>query len=96
MIALERAVHESERSALARDCERALRFSHEAHCPQRRDITPNLYRDVGRQQTGEVFARAVTDARARTGLPSGARPSTAMSDPIELELFCYSTHQSVV
>jgi hypothetical protein len=37
----------------------------------------------------------VADARVRVRLPSGARPSTAVTEAIELELFCCATHRSV-
>ena len=88
VIALQRVVHEPERASLTRPRERSLHFAHELHCSQRRDVLSNLQRYVGREIASEALARAVADPRVRPWRPSGARSSTAVSDPVELELFC--------
>jgi hypothetical protein len=46
VIPLDRVVDDSEPATLARDAERALECGHEAGGAKRRDVTPNLQRDV--------------------------------------------------
>jgi hypothetical protein len=92
VVALDRVMHEAEVTPFATRCEGVFELAHEPDGAQRRKSFADLQGHVTRKSTRKRDARAVPDARARAGLPSGARSSTAMSDSIQVELFGFSTH----
>jgi hypothetical protein len=73
----------------------SLDLAHEPHRAQGGNARFHLQRDVTRESTAEGSAGAMANARIRTRLPTGARSSSAVPHPIQLELLFRATHRSV-
>jgi hypothetical protein len=84
MVRLDRVVHDSEAPALAGLAQRALELAHEAHRAQRRDILPDLQRQVTRMPRRKRSSLPMRVLRARGALAArtfaGDRPSGAQRE----------------
>ena len=95
VVSLYRVMDEPKVAPFAALSKGSLELSHEFHRSQRRNPFAHLERHVTRKYPAKRCTRAVSDARIGSGLSSGAGSSTAVSDPIELELLRCVTHHGV-
>jgi hypothetical protein len=92
VIALDRVVVQSEAVSSARCGERALDLKDGAHRAERGNTVSHSERHVAGKAIDDRSARPMLDPRFRSGLASGARPTSTMPKSIEFELFCFATH----
>ena len=72
MVALEREVHDAERTLFCRLCERTLDLAHDSAVSQGRQAATHAQRHVTRLVPADVTAQEVGNPRVRGALPTGA------------------------
>lgn len=94
VIPLERVVDKPEPLPVTRSGERALDLADDANRAKRGNAVAYPEGHMTGKTIDDRPARPVSDTRIRTGLSSGSRPTAAMPQSIEVELFRLS-HRSV-